>query len=142
MIIDNQEVFADAQAVTSTGDTASTNVIDTGSAYDDGTGEHVYLVAQVDTTATSGGAATLAAVISDSADNSTFADVLVGPATPVASLTAGRQLLRTRLPIGLRRYVRVTWRVGTAALTAGKFDAFLTKDAQSLQYPASGYTVA
>lgn len=142
MILDSQEVFSDAQAVTSTGETASTNVLDTLSAYDDGIGEHAYVVAQVDTTATSGGAATLTPVLQDSADNSSFSDVLVGQSVAVASLTAGRQLMRTRLPLGLRRYVRVAWRVGTAALTAGKFDAFIVKDVQALQYGASGFAVA
>lgn len=142
MIIDSQLAFADAQAVTSLGDTASTNIIDTGNAADEGIGENMFLVAQVDTTATSGGSATLTPVLSDSADGSTFADVVVGQATAVASLTAGRQLMRLRLPIGLRRYIRVTWRVGTAALTAGKFDAFLVKDVQALQYGTSGFTVA
>ena len=141
MILDSQEVFSDAQAVTATGDTASTNILDTGATQDEGIGEDVYLVVQVDTTATSGGSNTTAAVLQTSADNSTWVDAVVGPAIAVASLTAGTQLLRVRLPIGLRRYIRVAYRLATATLTAGKFDAFLVKDVQAQQYAASGFSV-
>lgn len=142
MLIDSQEVFSAAQTVTSTGDTVSTNILDTGAAHDQGIGEEMYLLAKVNVAVTSGGAATVAAVLQTSADNSTWTDALVGPAVPLASLTANAEILKTRLPVGLKRYVRVAYRVGTAALTAGSFDAFLVHGVQAQAYYASGFKVS
>ena len=144
-MLDQNTKLATAQAVTSTGDTASTNVYDFGSAATADAAlvsPDLWLNALVDTTATSGGAATVQAVLQDSADNATFADVLAGPVVPLAQLKAGAPLLLTQPPVGLRRYFRVAWRVGTAALTAGKFTAFVSLDAQANIARPSGFTVA
>lgn len=143
-MLDNQIKLATAQAVTSTGDTASTNVYDTGSAQtgDIGmTGENLWINAVVDTTATSGGSATVQAVLQDSADNSSWADVAMGPAVAVASVTAGATLMQIQPPVGMRRYFRVAWRVGTAALTAGKFTAYVSNTVQRNVARPSGFTV-
>lgn len=136
--------FSAAQAVTSTGDTASTNAYDAGNAAasDFGMVDDLWMNVMVNTTATSGGSATVQAVLQDSADNSTFADVLAGAAVAVASVTQGTALLQTKLPAGLRRYTRVVYRVGTAALTAGKFDAYVTLGIQRNIARPSGFTVA
>lgn len=144
-MLDQSTKYAAAQAVTSTGDTASTNVYDAGSAQSSDislTGENLWINAVVDTTATSGGSATLQAVLQDSADGSTFADVVAGAAVPVASLTAGTVLLQIQPPVGLRRYTRIAWRVGTAALTAGKFTAYVSNTIQRNVARPSGFTVA
>ncbi len=144
-MLDQNTKLATAQAVTSTGDTASTNVYDFGSAATADAalvGEELWINALVDTTATSGGAATVQVVLQDSADNVTFADVLSGPVVALAKLKAGTPLLLTEPPVGLRRYFRVAWRVGTAALTAGKFTAFVSMGVQANIARPSGFTVA
>lgn len=144
-MLDTNTKFASAQAVTSTGDNASTNVYDSLSAANADMslqGDNLWLNAIVDTTATSGGSATVQAVLQDSADNSTFADVVAGPAVAVASVTAGTSLLRQKIPSGTRRYIRIVWRVGTAALTAGKFTAFISNDVQLNVQRASGFSVS
>lgn len=143
MLLDSQEVFSTAQAVTATGDTASTNILDTGAAQDEGVGESVYLTVKCNTTATSGGSATVQAVLQTATDAAftTPVDVLSGPALAVASVTADTELLKAKLPIGLDRYVRVAYRIGTAVLTAGKFDAFLSVGVQEQKYYASGFSV-
>lgn len=144
-MLDQSTKFAVAQAVTSTGDTASTNVYDAGSANVSEmglTGENLWINAVVDTAATSGGSATLQAVLQDSADNSTFADKAIGPVVAVANLTAGAVLLQMQPPVGLRRYTRIVWRVGTAALTAGKFTAYISNTVQNNVARPSGFTVA
>lgn len=143
MILDTQEEFSVAQAVTATGDTASTNIYDTlVSGPDDGIGEPLWLVAQVNAAAASAGAATLSVVFQQSDDASTWSDALIGPAIALAGLTANTPILRTRLPIGLtKRYFRVVWRVGTAALTAGTFSAFFTTGVQANNAYKSGFTV-
>lgn len=143
MIIDSMLYLANAQAVTATGDTASTNVYDTGMTADDGIGEPIFVNCLVTTTPTSGGAATIQAVLQTSADNSTWTDVLLGPALAynAAGAAAGQYLLQSRLPLGIKRYVRIAWRVGTAVLTAGNFSAFITKDIQQAPTNPVNFTV-
>jgi len=67
---------------------------------------------------------------------------LVGAVLPVASVKQGAVLLQACPPLGLRRYTRIVYRVGTAALTAGKFDAFVSIDVQRNIARPSGFTVA
>ena len=143
-MLDLNTKYSLAQAVTSTGDTASTNVYDADSAEssDSGLNDELWFNVICSTTATSGGSATVQAVLQDSADNSTFADALVGAVLPVASVTQGAVLLQACPPLGLRRYTRIVYRVGTAALTAGKFDAFVSIDVQRNIARPSGFTVA
>jgi len=142
MILDTQTNFSALQAITSTGDTASTNVYDTGAAADIGIGSEEYLFIRTGAAFTSGGAGTLQVVLQDSADNSTWADVQAGPVYALAALTINKILLQSRLPIGLRRYIRVSYRVATAAMTAGTVDAFLVMDEQASPSYPSGFTVA
>ena len=144
-MLDVNTKFSSAQAPTgSTGDIASTNTYDSGSvaSSDIGMNDELWLNVLCSTTCTSAGAATVAAVLQDSADNSTFADVLVGATFALASLTAGTTVMQVCLPVGLRRYTRVVYRVGTAALTAGKFEAFYSLDVQRNVARPSGFTVA
>lgn len=141
MFVDSQEYFSTAQAVTSTGDTASTNILDTLAAQDEGIGESMYINALCTTTPTSGGSATIQPVLQTSADNSTWVDASLGPALAFATVAAGTMLWQQKLPVGMRRYARVVWRIGTAALTAGNFSAFFTKDLQAAPSYATGFTV-
>lgn len=144
-MLDQELVFSEAQAVTSTGDNASTNYYDTGGTYNGNagqTGENLWVQAFCSTTATSGGSATIQAVLQDSADNSSWADVIAGPAVAVASCTAGTRLLAVQPPLNMRRYWRIVWRIGTAALTAGKFDAFVSNTVQANRQDPSGFSVA
>ena len=127
----------------SIGDTPSTNVYDTAdpNSTEIGLNDNLWLNAQVNTAITSGGSATLQAVLQDSADNSAWADVLAGPVVTLANLVAGTQLLLVNPPVGTRRYVRVVWRVATAALTGGTLSAFLSLDAQKNVFRNSGFAV-
>lgn len=142
MILDTQLTFSALQALTSTGDTPSTNVYDTGAAADIGTGTDEYLVIRTGSAFTSGGAGTLAIVLQDSADNSSWADIQVSPVYALAALTANKILLQSRLPLNTRRYIRVAYRIATAAMTAGTVDAFVSLDPQSNTPYASGFSVA
>lgn len=143
-MIDNYTKLATKQVVTATADTASTNVYDSGSAAasDIGLADELWLNCQVgDTAATSGGAATMTPVLQHSDDNVTFTDAMVGPTAALASLTPGAMLWQSKLPVGLKRYLRVAWRVGTAALTAGNFTAFISLDLQRNIARPSGFSV-
>ena len=142
-MLDNSTKLASAQAVTSVGDTASTNVYDAGDANsaDIGIADGLYLNVNCDTKATSGGAATLTPVLQHSSDNTTFTDALVGPTIALAGLAEGASLWKAKFPLGLKRYTRVVFRVGTAALTAGKFTAFYSMGVQHNISQPSGFSV-
>lgn len=135
--IDKQCEFSDAQAVTATA--ISTNVMDLG---DDVTTRNIggpdslYLVVITQTAATSAtSAATLTVTLeSDStADLATSATVhySTGSKAFAAFSPAGTVLAVVQLPFGdYERYLGVRYTVGVENLTAGKFDAFLTRDPQ------------
>lgn len=144
-MLDSGLIFAEGQAVAAVGDTASTNVYQAQNAQlgDAGlTHENLWVQAFCSTTATSGGGATVQAVLQDSADGVTYADVVAGHVVPVANVTAGVALLQLQPPPGMRQYWRIAWRVATAALTAGKFDAFISNTLQRNVAQPSGFSVA
>jgi hypothetical protein len=127
MIIDSQNQFSSAQAVTSTGSTASTNVIDLGANRDIGGAvtDQLMLLCDVVTAFTSGGSATLQVQFQTSSDNSAWSTLVQSDAIPVASLVQGYKFLPGEVPGGTGRYVRLNYVVGTAAMTAGKITAAL-----------------
>src|SRR5690606_29201654 len=101
-------------------------------------------VVQVDETATAEGAATVAVSLESSAAAAlTSATVhYTSGAKALSALTAGAEVARVRLPGGdYRRYLGVRYTVATGPLTAGKFSAFIVKDAQANRAYKSGYTV-
>ncbi len=142
MILDNQASYATAQAVTALGDTASSNSYDHGPGNSGIGAGDLWLLAKTVAAVTSAGAATVQAVLQDSADNSTFADVMtMSQALALAALGANKAIAAVRLPGTLRRYTRVVWRVGTAVLTGGTFSAFVVLDRDAQQYLASGFSI-
>lgn len=137
MILDKYNEFADAVALSTsgTGRQLVGSQIDTGSvARDLGNGEPLFLVIQVDTAFTSGGSATVSFELASDASASIATDAsatvhFATAAIPVASLTAGAVVATVALPMGsYERYLGILANVGTAALTAGKINAFLTPD--------------
>jgi hypothetical protein len=127
MLIDQQNQSSAAQALTSTGSTASTNVIDLGVARDIGGAvtDSLMLLCEVVTPFTSGGSATLQVQFQTSPDNSTWSTLAQSDAIPVASLGQGYKFLPNELPGGTSRYVRLNYVIGTAAMTAGAITAGL-----------------
>jgi len=139
---DKNNTFGTGQAVTATA--ASTDVIDTDVAGRRiGDGEPLFVIVSVTEAATSAGSTTVDFALQDSADNSTFADTAVKvSAVPKATLVVGYEVMKTAIPFGLRRYLRMNYTVNTANLTAGKFTAFVADDVQANNAFAPGYTVS
>lgn len=138
--VDNNLVLSDAQAVTATA--ASSKSVDFATALRNiGSGNEIELVVNVATACSSSTATTVTFAIQDSADNSSFADVVVSPAVSAASLTLGAEPFRTLLPRTLRRYVQVNYTVATGSLAAGAFTAYLTDERQDNVARPSGFTV-
>jgi hypothetical protein len=131
MIVSVLDALADGQAVTVTADS---NIIDTLVAGRDLTmADDLFLVVQVDTTFTAGGAATMDVEIKSS-DASNFGsgvdDTKLAAAIPVATLVAGYIIYRGPV-IGLtKRYNKATFTVATGPMTAGAISAFFTDGVQ------------
>jgi hypothetical protein len=149
-ILNTQETFSDAQAVTSTA--ISTNVIDLnvigGPNTTQGIADTVndlYLVVFTKTTATdSGSDATLTVTLeSDSTANlATSATVhySTGAMAFATYATAGTRLAAIKLPAGqYERYLGVRYTVASGPLTAGAFTAYLTRGIDSNTAYARGY---
>ena len=123
-IIDRFLQVSVAQAITVTA--PSTDVIDAGATKsasigrDIGSGEPLYLEVSVATNCT--GTGTLTIALQDSADNSSFADVLVLPSIAVAALTAGKTYYLP-LPSGMRRYIRANYTITSGPFTGGTLNA-------------------
>ena len=142
-MLDSECIFSNAQAVTATGDTASTNVYDTGTPYNNAqdaenalSNENLWINVFVNTQVAGVGSST-AAVLQTSPDNSTWTDVLSGSLYPPAQLTAGTNIMQVQPPTGTQRYWRIAYRVSGAVLTAGKFDAYMSNTIQrNVQRPS------
>lgn len=144
MIMDELNEFCDATAMNTGG--AGTyllgDVIDLGSIgtlKDIGNGRPVYLVLQVTTTATSGGAATgNFQLASDSTANLATSPTVhwQSGALALATIAAGLRYA-VALPTEKRyeRYLGVLQVTAVAAFTAGAIDAFLTLDAPGWYAP-------
>jgi len=137
MILDERTEIADALALgtSGTGRQLVGDQIDLGDAVRDvGTGYPLYVVIQVDTAVTSGGNATVDfEIVSDNAaaiavDGSATNHASTG-AIAKATLVAGYKTV-IALPQGndYEQFLGVVANVGTAALTAGKVNVFLTQE--------------
>ena len=153
MWLDERLEFADATALDTSGTDTDLigDVIDLGATGRDiGQGQPVYFVVQITTAVTSGGSATVQfSVASDGvaaiATNGNQTIHFLSDAIAVATLTAGLTMVFP-LPsndtglgednVGYERYLGFQTVTGTAALTAGAVNAFLTLDNYGWQsYP-------
>lgn len=134
MMLDSQLTLSRAQSIAATaGDVVSTDIYDTGAAADVGIGEDMFLVIQTVAAVTSGGSATVQFVLQTD-DNSSFSSPREFPLTgalALAALTANTFQYRGRLPIGLERFFRVVYRIGTATTTGGTVNAYLVHGIQA-----------
>jgi len=130
MIRDNDLIMnaAGGQAVTNSA--ASTDVIDLTKA-GDAVQTELYLVIRVAETVTADGAATVKFAL-ETDEDSGFATakvvLLETAAIGKADLTANTVVIKAKLPVGCKQFLRAYYTVATGPLTAGKFDAFLVAD--------------
>lgn len=136
MILDKRIEFADAVALNLgvAGSYQIGDVYDLGVARDVGNGGDLYLIVNVQTTATSGGAATLQMNLITANNPALTAPtvILSSPVFALASLVTGATVWIIRLPVEVvlyQRYIGIQQVTGVAAFTAGKIDAFAVLDA-------------
>ncbi len=147
MILDAQNYFSDlavGDSPTAIADNASAYYIDqmpggiNFSAPGGGAYVAPWVVIQV-RTAFAGTSGTLIAVVQDAPEPSTtmvptgpvtWTDRIVGPSFTVAQASVNAYLLTARLLPSMARYIRVVYRIGTAVMTAGTVQSFLTLDTE------------
>jgi hypothetical protein len=117
--LDTKTLFDDARSMASgftVGAVTSTNSVDMG-APNMAEANGAEVVAYITGGTTTGSNGTIQLVLQDSADNSSFATILTGP----ASSAQGANWTPYRMPVPPvhRRYLRVQYTVGTNAFTAG-----------------------
>jgi hypothetical protein len=136
MITDKLTQFANGVAL-NTGGAGSYligDVVDLQVARDVGQGYPLYLVLNIETTATSGGAATLALSLASDAQAAIAVDGtqtvhVTTPVVALSALSAGKNMAKVVIPMeGLvyERYLGIIQITAGAAFTGGKIDAFLT----------------
>lgn len=144
MTIDYLTLFSDKQAVTASA--AASYDLDLGpikgSRRDIGVGRPLYLFVNTDTTATAEGAATLNIQLQTSEDGSTYTTLCESGAIALVSLVAGTRLLAVPVPMGVKKYLRLNYVVGTGPLTAGAFTAGLVLDVDANEPYVSSFVVA
>lgn len=135
MYIDKENLFSDAQALTTTA--ASTNLIDLGVDRDIGT-TNIRFRVQVDTTfqSTAGSTCTIALQTDSTSAFSSATTLFTSAAIAKASMTAGALLVDVAVPRGTERYLRAYYTVATADFTAGALTAFLAEQTEARKdYP-------
>lgn len=143
MILDERLEFGDALDVTGVAGAAALigDVVDLGEdGLDVGLGEDIYFVITTDTEIITGGNAgtVIFSLVSDSTANlatsptthfSTGALVTDDAAVNDSRLNAGGVICAVKLPVGTyERYLGILEDIDTTTITAGKINAFLTKD--------------
>lgn len=127
MILDAKLVFSDGQEETTAAAHDSDNIVDTETTSNLAIGTELIINVVVSTTFTSGGSATLIATFQTSPDNSSWTTHCTSETWAVADLAAGAVLLRRAIPMEkCQRYWKFVYTIGTAAMTAGAVDAFIT----------------
>lgn len=128
MWLDKTLRMSEDQAVTATA--VSSTVIDLGADHEDlGTGLDVFIECRIGADFATNDS--IQASLQDSANDSSFADIIAGPVVLVADAIEGKRLLGTLVPIGHRRYLRMNYTVAGSNASAGTVDAHIVNDMQT-----------
>lgn len=123
MILDKQNQFSASQALT--GDAVSTNVVDLGSAKDNGPGNQLGVAINVEVAFDKLTSLTID-VQCDSADNFPSARTLTSMTLALADLTAGRQVFIPLPSERVEQFLRLNYNVTGTDPDNGTVSAFLT----------------
>lgn len=146
MIIDNNLLFSDAQAITATA--ASTNVIDTGPLFSGNTGRRLghgkraYIFVTVDTAFTDSGSDSTVAITLRTDDNASMSSAtVVATLTTLAALTAAGTKAFFPIPMAAyERYIDLNYTLANGNLSTGAITAGIVLDADEFYSTAPGFT--
>jgi len=147
MLMDGSNTFSTQQAITATGSTDSTNIVDLGIARDisDPVTDDLYLLCEVIAAFVSAGGGTLQVQVATAPDNGsglpgTWTVLYQSAVLAIASLGAGAKILPGALAGPTSRFLKLTYVVGTAVMTAGTVTAALVPALDVQPAYARGYT--
>lgn len=143
MILDDQLLFSEAQAITSTAD--STNVIDLSNVRDIGVGEDLFIFAVLTEALndSSGTDATLSVGLTTDDNASLSSDTALQTLFTFAHGNAAGTFKYARInPASFERYIGLVYTVANGPFDAGKVTAGIVKDIQKYTSYASGFTIA
>lgn len=123
MIMDKENMYSDAQAVTASG--MSTNIIDQGKAAD--SYKRMFWIVQAKADFAGGTSLQAVLQVSDTEDFASPVNLASSPVVAVADLKAGKDVIKVGVPIGMKRYSRTQYIVD-GTMTAGTFDSGLVLD--------------
>jgi hypothetical protein len=134
MILDRGLFYSFNQAVTTTANSTSSLNMGYG---DSGIIDNLYVNVIATSTFAAVGSATLTITLQVSDDDATFTNTPVTVTIPKDSMTVGADLLKIKLPYGMKKYSRLVYTVATGPFTAGTLHAFISDgvDAQQI-YPS------
>lgn len=147
MLLDKENLFSDAQAVTTGSENgiASTNVIDFGSARNIGVGENLYIVVSLDATMSDSGNNSTLTVYAQSDDNESF-NTATNTQTigtfAVNSVIGSRLVARVQPGTFNEKYGRLFYLSANGALTTGSLSAALAKDVELYTAYPDAVTIA
>lgn len=146
---DSQMILSEEQAnVLGIAVYPSTNVYDMGAAQDNGVGFPIWVYVNIGEVAMTAAAGAILTVLVETSDTvgGTYVPLLttVGIAADAADATtaAGLSLIKAMLPANCKRFVRVSYIVTVAAVTAGTFDAGFELTPQANNSYPKGFVVA
>ena len=141
MILDRYNEFSSAEAHTTAAEHASDSTVDLGASdilKFDAEARRIRFHCVVTTTVSGTSSTVQVKLETDSTDAfSSAATLYDSGAIAEATLVAGYKVTGEGgllLPSNCERYLRVTYTIGTAVLTAGAFDAFLSNDADTNEF--------
>lgn len=143
MILDAQNLFSDAQAVTAAA--ASTNSIDLGAARNIGAGEELYVGVIVDVALTDSGSDSTVAVSLEGDSTTTFTpDASQALFTIPALAAAGSKYFAKISPdfASNYRYIQLKYTPAGGDLTTGSFTAFIVKNPDTFKAFADNITIS
>jgi len=144
MIIDAQNEFSSAQAITAAAN--STNIVDLGQNRDIGTGQSLYIVVGITTTMTDSGSDSTITVALEGDSTTSFTpdgtqNLFVIPAVSTAGTIFIARLDPGSAPLQFR-FIRLLYTPANGNLSAGAFDGHIVHDIQRYTAYADNITIS
>lgn len=143
MILDAQNLFSDAQAVTAAA--ASTNSIDLGAVRNIGVGEELYVAVTVDIALTDSGSDSTVTVALEGDSTTTFTPDASQTLFTIPALAAAGQKYYARINPDFAsnyRYIQLKYTPNNGNLTTGSFTAALVKNIDAFTAYADNITIS